>query len=69
MKILFTICSDMEPLLDKINTLIWNTCYSNPENSSTTKIIKHTGSVYSLFAQCLFNVTKNKHDFYRSKFV
>ena len=48
MKILFTICSDTEPLLDKINTLIWNTCYSNPENSSTTKIIKHTGSVYSL---------------------
>lgn len=66
MKIPFIIIinDDMEFLLERINT-----CHNNPENSSTTKIIKHTGSVYSLFAQCLFNVTKNKHDFYRSKFV
>ena len=35
-----------------------DTCHSNPKKSSTTKINKHTACGYSLFAHCLFDVTK-----------
>ena len=52
----------MVSLLEKIDT-----CHNNPENSSTTKLNKHTASVYSLFTHCSFGVTKNKLDYYRSK--
>ena len=38
------IYADLECLLEKTNT-----CYNNPEKSSTTKINKHTPSGYSLF--------------------
>ena len=61
-KIPFIIYADMESLLDKINT-----CHSNPEKSSTTKIKKHTASGYSLFTHCSFDITKNKHDYYKGK--
>ena len=46
-----------------------NTCYNNTENSSSTKINKHTPSCYSLFTQCSFDATKskNKLDYYRGK--
>ena len=44
-----------------------DTCYSNPEKSSTTKINKHTPSGYSVFTQCSFDATKNKLDCYRGK--
>ena len=44
-----------------------NACHNNPEKSSTTKINKHTASGYSLFTHCSFDVTKNKHDYYRGK--
>ena len=44
-----------------------NTCYNNPEKSSTTKINKHTPSGYSLFTHCPFDTTKNKLDYYRGK--
>ena len=43
----------MESLLEKIDT-----CHSNTEKSSTTKINKHTTSGYSLFAYCSFDGTK-----------
>ena len=44
-----------------------NTCYNNPEKSSTTKINKHKPSGYSLFTHCSFDTTKNKLDYYRGK--
>ena len=49
-------------LLEKINT-----CHSNPEKSSTTKINKHIASAYLLFTHCSFDATKSKHDYYRAK--
>ena len=62
MKIPFIIYADLESLLEKMNT-----CYNNPEKSSTTKINKHTLSGYSLFTHCLFDTTKNKLDYYIGK--
>lgn len=50
----------MLPLLE-----ITNTCYNNPEKPSITKINKHAPSGYLFFTHCLFNVTKNKLDYYR----
>ena len=41
MKVLFVISADMESLLEKIDT-----CHNNPENSSTTKVNKHTACSY-----------------------
>ena len=52
----------MESLLEKTDT-----CHNNPKKSSTTKIIKHAPSGYSLFTHCSFNVTKNNHDYYIGK--
>ena len=46
----FIIYADLESLLEKMNT-----CYDNPEKSSTTKINKHAPSGYSLFTHCSFN--------------
>ena len=59
MRASFIIYADLESLLEKMNT-----CHNNPEKSSTTKINKHTPSVYSLFTYCSFDETKNKlsHD-------
>ena len=62
MKNQFIICTNMESLLEKIDT-----CHNNPEKSPTTKINKHTSSVYSLFACFSFDATKNLHDYYRGK--
>ena len=62
MKLPFIIYADMESLVGKIDT-----CHNNLENSSTTKINKHTTSGYSLFTFCSFEVTKNKHRYYRGK--
>ena len=62
MKVPFIIYADMESLLEKIGT-----CYNNPEKSSTIKINKHTASGYSLFTYCSFDVSKNKHNYYRGK--
>ena len=44
-----------------------NTCYNNPEESSTTELNKHTPYGYSLFTHCSFDKTKNKLDYYRGK--
>ena len=56
----FIIYADLECLLEKIGT-----CYNNPEEPSTTEIIKHTPSGYSLFTHCSFDKSKNKLDYYR----
>ena len=58
----FIIYADLEILLEKINT-----CYNNPEESSTTEINKHTPSGYSLFTHFSFDKTKNKLDYYRGE--
>ena len=62
MKAPFIIYADLESLLEKIDT-----CYDNPEKSSTTKINKHRLSGYSLFTNCSFDTTKNKLDYYRGE--
>ena len=62
MKVSFIIYADLESLLEKTNT-----GYNNPEKSSSTKIIKDTPSVYSLFTQGSFDTTKNNLDYYRGK--
>ena len=62
MKAPFIIYADLESLLEKMNT-----CYDNPEKSSTTKINKQTPSGYSLFTHCSFNKAENKLYYYRSE--
>ena len=59
MKVPFIIYADIEFLLKKVNT-----CHSNPEKSSTTKIKKYKASGYSLFTHCSFDTTKSKLDYY-----
>ena len=54
-KIPFTICADLECLLEKMST-----CQNDPNKSSTTKINKHTPSGYSIFTNCSFDESKNK---------
>ena len=58
----FVIYADLECLLEKIST-----CYNNPEESSTTKMNKHTQSGYSLFTNCSFDERENKLDYYRGE--
>ena len=62
MKAPFIIYADLESLLEKMNT-----CYDNPEKSSTTKINKHTPSGYSLFTHCSFKKAENKLNYYRGE--
>ena len=61
-KLPFVVYADLECLLEKVDT-----CYNNPNESSTTEANKHTPSGYSLFTHCLFDKTKNKLDYYRGK--
>ena len=61
-KLPFIIYADLECLLEKIDT-----CYNNPEESSTTKINHHTPSGYSIFTHCSFDKSKNKLNYYRGK--
>ena len=42
-------------------------CYNNPEESSTTKINKHTPSGYSIFTHCSFDKSKIKLNYYRGE--
>ena len=44
-----------------------STCKNNPNESSTTKINKHTPSGYSIFTHCSFDKSKNKLNYYRGK--
>ena len=52
----------MECLLEKMST-----CYNISEESSTTKINKHTPSGYSIFTHCSFDKSKNKLNYYRGE--
>ena len=60
LKLPFIIYADLECLLEKINI-----SYNNPEESSTTKINKHTPSGYSIFTYCSFDQSKNKLNYHR----
>ena len=62
MKVHFIIYADLECLLEKIST-----CINNPNESSTTKINKHTPSGYLIFTSCSFNESKNKLNYYKDK--
>ena len=42
-------------------------CKNNPNESSTTKINKHTLSGYSIFTSCSFDESRNKLNYYRDK--
>ena len=61
-KLPFVVYADLECLLEKMST-----CYNNPEESSTTKINKHTPSGYSIFTHCSFDKSKNKLSYYRGE--
>ena len=61
-KLPFIIYANLECLLEKIDT-----CYNNPEESSTTKIKRHTPSGYSIFTHCSFDKSKNKLNYYRGE--
>ena len=62
MKIPFIIYADLECLLEKMSI-----CINNPNESSTTKMNKHTPSGYSIFTSCSFDESKNKLNHYRDK--
>ena len=62
MKLPFVIYADLECLLEKMST-----CINNPNESSATKINKHTPSGYSIFTHCSFDKSKNKLNYYRGK--
>ena len=61
-KMPFTIYADLECLLEKVST-----CINNRNESSTTKINKHTPSGYSIFTHCSFDQTKAKLNYHRGK--
>ena len=58
----FIIYADLECLLKKIDT-----CYNNPELSSTTKINQHIPSGYSIYTNCSFDKANNKLSYYRGE--
>ena len=60
MKLPFVIYADFKCLLEKIST-----CINNSNESSTTKINKHTPSGYSIFTHCSFDESKNKLNYHR----
>ena len=61
-KLPFIIYVDLESLLKKIDT-----CYNNPDLSSTTKINQHIPSGYSIYTNCSFDKSNNKLSYYRSE--
>ena len=62
MKLPFVMYADLECLLEKMST-----CINNPNESSTTKINKHTPSGYSIFTHCSVDKSKNKLNYYGGK--
>ena len=56
----FVIYADLESILEKISG-----CENDLGKPSSTKINKHTASGCSLFSHCLFDISKNKFDYYR----
>ena len=61
-KLPFAVYADLECLLEKMST-----CSNNPEESSTTKINKHTASGYSVFTHCSFDKSKSKLNYFRGE--
>ena len=61
-KLPFVVYADLECLLEKMST-----CYNNPEESSTTKINKHTPSGYLIFTHCSFDKSKSKLNYCRGE--
>ena len=61
-KLPFVVYAYLECLLEKMSTY-----YNNPEESSTTKINKHTPSGYSIFTHCSFDQSKSKLNYYRGE--
>ena len=61
-KLSFIVYADLECLLEKMST-----CYNTLEESSTTKVNRHTPSGYSIFTHCSFDKSKNKLDYYRGE--
>ena len=61
-KLPFVVYADLECLLEKMST-----CYNNSEESSITKINKHTPSGYSIFTHCSFDKSKSKRNYYRGE--
>ena len=62
MKLPFVIYADLECLLEKMST-----CINNSNESSTTKINKHTPSGYSIYTHCSFDESKSNLNYYRGK--
>ena len=62
MKVHFIIYADLGCLLENMST-----CINNPNESSTTKINKHTPSGYSIFTHCSFDESKHNLNYYRGK--
>ena len=62
LELLFIIYADLECLLKKIDT-----CYNNPDLSSTTKINQHIPSEYSIYTNCSFDKSNNKLSYYRGE--
>ena len=58
----FMTYANLECLLEKMYS-----CQNNPEKSYTEKKTKLKASGYSLFTNCLFDLTKNKLDFYKGE--
>ena len=58
----FIIYTDLECLLKKIDT-----CYNNPDLSSTTKINQHIPSEYSIYTNCSFDRSNNKFSYFRGE--
>ena len=54
-------------VVKNISRLLRGICINNPNESSTTKINKHTPSGYSIFTHCSFDKSKNKLNYYRGK--
>ena len=61
-KLPFVVYAGLECLLEKMST-----CSNNPEESSTTKINKHTPSGYSIFTHFSFDKSKSKLNYYRGE--
>ena len=58
----FIIYADLEVFMKKIDT-----CYNNPDLSSTTKINQHIPSEYSIYTNFSFDKSNNKLSYYRGE--
>ena len=61
-KVPFIVHSDPECITENIDV-----CKNNPENSPTTKVIKHTSLGFSRSIRSSFRSIRNEHDVYRGK--